>query len=71
MLLPVVHMLASRSCCDEVEKPLRLGMDRPARRGDECAERVSSRLEGEVVFRDLNAVSVIQGRRDGCWLKSL
>ena len=56
-----MHMMARRSCCDKVEKSLRFGMNRPACRGDECAERVSDRLIGEVVFRDLGVVSAIQG----------
>ena len=47
----VVHMLARRSCCDEVEKPLRFGMNRPARRDDECDELVVFGVAGFVVFR--------------------
>jgi hypothetical protein len=57
----VVHMLARRSCCDEVEKSLRLGMDRPSRRDDACDEPVSTGVVGAFV---LDVVSVFQGCRD-------
>ena len=62
----VVQMLACRSCCDEVEKPLRFGMNRPARRDDQCDEQVSFGEVGFVVFRVLGVVSGLQGCGDGC-----
>ena len=50
---------------------LHFEMNRPARRDNELTERLSFGKVGEFIFRDLDVVPVIQGRRDGCWLQSL
>ena len=49
----VMHVLTRRRSWDEVEQTLRLGVDRPASRGDECATRVSAGVADYDMFHDM------------------
>ena len=48
-----MHVLTRRRSWDEVEQTLRLGVDRPASRGDECATRVSAGVADYDMFHDM------------------